>query len=74
MLFALVFEAGRRGINKKPTTVASRGFLFKVQSGSTSVPGCAGYNDQHYHVLVLSVQPEHDRTLCGTAPRVKSSI
>jgi hypothetical protein len=35
-----------RGLNEKPTTVASRGFLLKLV-GSTSANGVAGYNDDY---------------------------
>ena len=38
--------------NKKPTTVASRGFLSKSCSASTSPGGIAGYDDRDYQDLL----------------------
>jgi hypothetical protein len=35
----------RRGPNKKPTTVSSRGFLSKFKLTTTSANGVAFYND-----------------------------
>jgi len=37
--------AGHRGLNKKPTTVASRGFLSKFNLTTTSANGVANDND-----------------------------
>jgi hypothetical protein len=37
--------AGHRGLNKKPTTVASRGFLSKFNLTTTSANGVADDND-----------------------------
>jgi hypothetical protein len=34
-------------MTKKPTTVASRGFLSKIASGATSPGGMAVRNDDH---------------------------
>jgi hypothetical protein len=39
---------------KKPTTVASRGFLSKFGSASTSHGGIAGYGDYNYCQDLLS--------------------
>jgi hypothetical protein len=37
--------AGASQVNKKPTTVASRGFLSKLRLLSTSADGGVAYND-----------------------------
>jgi len=37
--------AGGRGSNKKPTTVASRGFLSKFNLTTTSANGVVSYDD-----------------------------
>jgi hypothetical protein len=37
--------------NKKPTTVASRGFLSKLNSASTSAYGVANYDDDQQQNL-----------------------
>jgi len=43
--------AGDRGPNKKPTTVASRGFLPKFNSSSTSANGVVPYDDDRHNEL-----------------------
>ncbi|MCL4789860.1 MAG: hypothetical protein KJ070_24290 [Verrucomicrobia bacterium] len=45
------FVAGGRGPNKKPTTVASRGFLSKSGSTSTRADGIAAYDDYQQNNL-----------------------
>ena len=40
-----------RGSDKKPTTVASRGFLLKLGSVSTSANGVANYDDDQHDNL-----------------------
>jgi hypothetical protein len=47
--------------DKKPTTVASRGFLLKLSSVSTSTTGGAGYYDQRGLNGDLSNNTEHWR-------------
>jgi hypothetical protein len=37
--------------NKKPTAVASRGFLSKFYLGATSTPGIADYDDDQSNYL-----------------------
>ena len=60
------FVAGlSRGSNKKPTTVASRGFLSKFYSASTSPGGIAAYGNDyqndlsniHYHCPAYPTPP-----------------
>jgi len=48
-IFVLIVLCGWRSrlITKKPTTVASRGFLSKLASGATSPGGMAVRNDDH---------------------------
>jgi hypothetical protein len=46
-------------IDKKPTTVASRGFLLKLGSVSTSTNGRAGYYYQRENHIDLSNITEH---------------
>src|SRR5262245_33254816 len=42
--------AGRPQVTKKPTTVASRGFLSKSFPSSTSTNGAAYYDDQQVYL------------------------
>jgi len=45
------FLSGRRGNTKKPTTVASRGFLSKSGLRSTRSYGIAAYDDDQQDYL-----------------------
>jgi hypothetical protein len=53
--------AGGCGRIKKPTTVASRGFLSKFSSPSTNANGAANYDD--YQQNVLSNTNQHWRRI-----------
>jgi hypothetical protein len=46
---------------KKPTTVASRGFLSKFSSPSTNANGVANYDD--YQQCILSNTNQHRREI-----------
>jgi len=47
-------------IKQKPTAVASRGFLSKSSSASTSTDGRVGYDDQQYD---LSIHFNHQQDI-----------
>src|SRR5208282_2206706 len=55
VLLICAFGCGRwRGLNKKPTTVASRGFLSKFNLTTTSTNGVADDNDDDCQSNCLS--------------------
>jgi hypothetical protein len=58
-----IILAGRPGPNKKPTTVASRGFLSKFALNATSLHGAAAYDGGHACQNNLQRTCLHERTI-----------
>ena len=63
-----------RGLNKKPTTVVSRGFLLKLGLASTRASGIADDNDDVQNDNLQSIFQHNENNLLQQCQGVKPAI
>jgi hypothetical protein len=59
--------------NKKPTAVASRGFLSKSFLTSTSTDGVADYDDQNSQIYLSNISKHCERKIAARGARGQAS-